>query len=282
MTLQSSSRPYAEVIGDPIIHSKSPRIHGFWLEQAGMAGEYRACHVLPGDLAGYFATRRADPAWRGCNVTIPHKEAVAPFLDHVDDHARTVGAINTVWRDDDGLLCGTNTDVDGVAEALAVRSLAGAQVCLIGAGGAARAALALLSSSACARVRVLARDVDKAARVAAECGVLPLLVPFTDPVPALAGADVVINATQLGMTGQQLMPESVLSGLGAVSSGALVFDMVYAPLETGLLARARRLGLSTSDGLTMLVGQAATAFSRFFGQAPRRINDQKLRNILTS
>ena len=98
--------PYAEVIGDPIAQSKSPAIHGFWLQQLGIAAEYRACHVTAEGLAAYIAARRADPAWRGCNVTMPHKQAVMPLLDALDPEAERIGAVNTVVRGTDGLLTG--------------------------------------------------------------------------------------------------------------------------------------------------------------------------------
>lgn len=285
--MNPAARPYAEVIGDPIVHSKSPLIHGFWLEKLGIAAEYRACHVRADELAGYFARRREDLAWRGCNVTIPHKESIAPLIDRVDARASAVGAINTVWRDAAGALCGTNTDVDGVEEAVCGRgdsrnTLVGRNAVVIGAGGAARAAFAFLAGSCCASVRVLARSPEKARRAVAECGLAAELLPFQAGSGAFAGADLLINATQLGMKGQDAMPGFVLEELAAMAAGGLVFDMVYAPLETELLKAAARAGLRRSDGLTMLVGQAATAFGKFFGRSPLREQDAKLRRILTS
>ena len=276
------TRPYAEVIGDPISHSKSPRIHGFWLHELGIEADFRACHVRSDELAGYFAGRRKDPLWRGCNVTLPHKEAIAPLLDRIGPRAQAIGAINTVYRDGEGALIGANTDVDGVADAITGIDLAGRVVCVIGAGGAARAAFALLAERGCAEVRVLARNADKARRVAAECGIDARPISFEEPHVALEGAGLLINATQLGMSGQDQMPGNLLSSLAAMAPDGLVFDMVYAPLETQLLASARAVGLKTSDGLVMLVGQAATAFERFFGQPAARESDAKLRDMLTS
>jgi len=276
------TRPYAEVIGDPIAHSKSPVIHGFWLAKLGIDAEYRACHVRPGELAGYFADRRADANWRGCNVTIPHKEQVRQFLDTVDDKAGAIGAVNTVYRDDRGRLIGTNTDVDGVEEAIGGVDLQGHEVCVIGAGGAARAAFAALAKRGCGSVFVLARNPGKARKVTDGFDLFAVPVPFEAGSPAFCEAMLLINATQLGMVGQERMPGFVLSQLDELADGALVFDMVYAPLETDLLAAARRKGVAAADGLVMLIGQAASAFARFFGQQPPRDCDAELRGLLTA
>lgn len=275
-------RDYAEVIGDPIGHSKSPLIHGFWLEKLGIAAQYRACHVRPGELPAYLASRRADSDWRGCNVTIPHKEAIAPLIDVPEAKALAIGAVNTVFPLPGGRLGGTNTDVDGVADAVGDLALAGRHAVVIGAGGAARAAFAFLAGQRCASVRVLARTPDKAHRAAADCGLAVDVLPFAAGTGAFAEASLVINATQLGMKGQDAMPAFVLEELDQLAPGALVFDMVYAPLETALLAAAKAQGAHTADGLLMLVGQAAVAFERFFGQPPPRQFDAELRERLTA
>ncbi|MCB2077072.1 MAG: shikimate dehydrogenase [Novosphingobium sp.] len=276
------SKPYAEVIGDPITHSKSPTIHGFWLKKLGIDAGYRAYHVRPGEIPDYCDMRRRDPDWRGCNVTIPHKEAIAPVCDTLEPATARLGAVNTVIRQVDGTLLGTNTDIDGIEAAIAGVELQGARVVVLGAGGAARAVFALLANKWCASVKVLARTPEKAERAARECKLKMKALPFTARSGAFKGADLVINATQLGMTGQQPMPAFVLEELKQLSPGALVFDMVYAPLETELLKAARDQGLRTSDGLVMLIGQAATAFERFFGQPPPRDCDDELRAMLTA
>ena len=275
------SRAYAEVIGDPIAHSKSPLIHNFWLEKLGVEAEYRVCRVKPEELADYFARRCGDLQWRGCNVTIPHKELVGSFADAIDAKARAIGASNCVFRDDRGLLIATNTDVDGVADAIADVALAGADVCILGSGGAARAAFHALIGSRC-WLHVLARDPDKAIRVSSEAGYPGTGVRLESGHTAMVGASLFINATQLGMVGQEKMPPSVLTELPEMEERALVFDMVYAPLDTGLLSAARAQGLRTADGLVMLIGQAATAFERFFGQPAPREHDAELRAMLTA
>jgi shikimate dehydrogenase len=276
------TRPYAEVIGDPIAHSKSPTIHNFWLGKLGIDAEYRACHVRSDELEDYFTQRRGDAAWRGCNVTIPHKQTVVPLLDPVDGKAAAIGAVNTIVRQAGGALVGTNTDVDGVADAVREMTLAGRDAVVIGAGGAARAAFAFLASQGCASVRVLARSPDKALQASAECGLAADVQRLQAGSGAFDGAALVINATQLGMYGQDAMPGFVLDELAGTVPGALVFDMVYAPLETELLRTARATGLRTADGLLMLVGQAGVAFERFFGQPPPREHDAELRALLTS
>ena len=158
---------YAEVIGDPIAHSKSPLIHNFWLAKLGIDAEYRACLVKPEELADYFARRRGDAEWQGCNVTLPHKESIAALVDEVAAGVSAIGAINTVAKTADGRLLGKNTDIDGIAAATAGISLTGSEVVVIGAGGAARAAFAFLAKQNCAAVRSLARTPEKAIRAAA-------------------------------------------------------------------------------------------------------------------
>jgi len=275
------TKPYAEVIGDPISHSKSPLIHNFWLEKLGIDAEYRACHVRPEELADYFEARRPDPDWRGCNVTIPHKEKVQAHLDELDSKAQAVGAVNCVYRNADGMLVGTNTDVDGVDDALSGVGLAGQVVCLIGAGGAARAAFSVLAGKQCGPVFLMARDPQKAVKAAGTCGLPGVGTPLEPDTEALRDGMLLVNATQLGMTGQQPMPGFILSELAQMAEGGAVFDMVYAPLETELLAAAMRAGLRCVDGLVMLIGQAAKAFEYFFGQPAPRQHDDQLRRLLT-
>ncbi len=271
--------PRAEVIGCPIAHSRSPAIHGFWLAACGIVARYEACHVMPAELVSYLGVRRHDEAWRGCNVTLPHKQTAALVVDALDRRAAAIGATNTIVRVEDGSLVGGNTDVDGIAEALAGAEAHGPAV-VIGAGGAARAAFVHLAATG-RETRVLARDPVKARRAAAECGLAANVLPLVADSGAFADAAVVINATQLGMDGQPPMPDFVLAELAGMSADGLVFDMVYAPLRTALLVAAEREGRKSVDGLTMLIGQAATAFARFFGRPPPREDDARLRRMLT-
>ena len=150
---------YAEVIGDPIAHSKSPLIHRFWLEALGLEAAYRAERVEAEGLRAYFDARREDAAWRGCNVTIPHKESVLAFVEDRGDVRAGIGAINTVFRAEDGALVGTNTDAAGFYAPISDMDLAGAHVAVVGAGGAARAVLFALARIGIDRVTILNRNV---------------------------------------------------------------------------------------------------------------------------
>ncbi|RDE04584.1 shikimate dehydrogenase family protein [Sphingomonas aracearum] len=283
--------PYAEVIGDPIAQSKSPVIHGFWIEALGLDADYRRAHVTPEALAGYLAERRSDPDWRGCNVTMPHKTAVLPLVDELDETARAVGAVNTIVRRGDTLL-GYNTDVVGIGEPLdrPENRIGGyprhvatyAQI--IGTGGAARAAGVAMARRG--EIEFFSRDMSRAMELADTFGLpeafghgLDQLGPARNPDD---GADeqryshIVLNASPMGMEGKPPVPID----LSPYYPDTIVFDMVYAPLETSLLAQARARGLRTIGGLDMLIGQAAAAFTHFFDAEPPRERDPELRERL--
>lgn len=266
--------PYAEVIGDPIGHSKSPLIHGFWLDALDIDAEYRATHVTPDGLADYFAARRDDPAWRGTNITIPHKQAALDLVQDRGGVRDTIGAVNTVFRADDGALVGTNTDAGGFYAPIAGLDLEGRHAVVVGAGGGARAILFALSRIGIGRVTILNRNVLKAAALLSSFGIKGDAVPLGSPLPP---GDLLINASALGMSGQPALDLD----LATLPEHAVVYDIVYAPLETPLLAQARNRELDTVDGLEMLVGQAALAFEIFFGAEPPRERDDELRALLT-
>lgn len=275
------TRAYAEVIGDPIAHSKSPLIHNFWLGKLGIDAEYRACHVRAEELADYFARRRGDAAWLGCNVTIPHKVAALAMTEAVDEAARTTGAANTVYRAGDGL-CAMNTDIDGILAALPEELMPpGAEVCVLGTGGAARAALAACKRRNISLMLISARNQEAGWALHCEFGFGGGVYPL-DSAHNIQTAEVIINATSLGMTGKDPMPRAILGHLADPMPDAVVFDMVYSPLETELLKCASQAGCRTVDGLVMLVGQAAVAFGKFFGQPAPRQHDAELRAMLTS
>lgn len=261
---------YAEVIGDPIAHSKSPLIHNFWLEKLGIDAEYRPMRVPPEELGRYFTERRDDPNWCGCNVTIPHKIAA---LEHVSDPGsvrESIGAINTVARGPDGLLFGTNTDAAGFLGPILDLPLEGAPVILVGSGGAANAILFALAQVGAGPVTMLARNALKAAGLLARFGLKGEVKPLDSSLPPAA---LLINASPLGMKGQPLLDLD----LSPLPEAAIVYDIVYAPLETALLRAARARGLETVDGLEMLVGQAALAFELFFDVPPPEGHDEELR-----
>jgi shikimate dehydrogenase len=265
--------PYAEVIGHPISHSKSPLIHKFWLDKLGLAGAYRATPVHPAELESYFAERRQDPNWRGCNITLPHKILAMAHIDSASPLSRLIGATNTVARNSDGTLEGGNTDATGFAEPLGNRQFP--SVTVIGAGGAARAVLAGLMTRRIGQINILNRDVAKAAALLAEFGFHGHALPLDGQT---SPASLLINASSLGMIGQPELPDM----MHMVAEDGTVYDLVYAPLETPLLAAARTRGLEVIDGLHMLVGQAAEAFSVFFGANAPREHDAELRALLTA
>lgn len=268
---QGSGQAYAEVIGDPIVQSKSPAIHNFWLGRLGIDAEYRACHVRPDELVDYFAARRSDPDWRGCNITMPHKQAAMACIDRIDPAAARIGAINTVVPESGGL-AGYNTDEPGFLEPLGSR--VSGRVCVIGAGGAARAVLAGLAARGVRHLTLRNRSLDKGQALLAEFGLDGEVIA---PDASAGPVDLLVNTSSLGMAGFPPMPSVERD----VAPGGLVYDIVTTPLDTPLLQAARARGLETIDGLAMLIGQAAVAFEKFFGEAAPRGHDAELRGILT-
>lgn len=283
------SLPYAEVIGDPIAQSKSPAIHGFWLQELDIKAKYQSTKVLTSDLDEFLTTRRTDHAWRGCNVTMPHKQAVMPFLDRLDPLATAVGAVNTIIPED-GQLVGYNTDVPGFLEPLRtelakMHYFRMARV--IGTGGAARAVIKGLADEKLVivlagrnpdKVRALLDELDPAG----EHHAIDLAhfaeatdFAFDDREGCL---DLVVNASSLGMTGQ---PPLVFD-MSHAPPGSVFYDIVTSPLETPFLKAARAAGFRTIDGLSMLIGQADHAFRRFFGALPPRDKDAELRKVLAA
>lgn len=272
------SVPYAEVIGDPIAQSKSPIIHGHWLDTLGIAGRYTKFHVTPDALESYLANRRSDPDWRGCNVTMPHKQAIMAFCDRLDPLAARIGAVNTVVREEDGSLSGYNTDAGGFLEPLR-QALAPEHLFrmarVLGTGGAARAIIAALAQHQVTIV-LAGRDEGKARALLDELApdgehhVAPL-AHFAEPTDFAFDDregcfDLIVNASPLGMTGQ---PPLVFD-MSHAPPGSIVYDIVTSPLDTPLLKDAATAGFRTIDGYHMLIGQAATAFAHFFGQEPPR------------
>ena len=264
---------HAEVIGDPIAQSKSPLMHSFWLEKLGIDGAYGRSHLTTADLPAFFEKRRADPEWRGCNVTIPHKQAVMPLLDRIDPVAEAIGAVNTIVPRD-GVLIGHNSDAPGFLEPLRPR-LAERHLLrtarILGTGGAARAIAHALWDEGFTLI-VAGRDAAKAQEIVAPFD--PVFVhvctldTFARPLDFDWGEggdrlDLLVNATSLGMTGQPPLDVDFSN----VPPGAIVYDAVYAPLITPLLAEARERGHPIVDGLSMLIGQGRIAFEHFFGQA---------------
>lgn len=280
---------YAEVIGDPVAQSKSPMIHGFWLEQLGIQAEYRATAVRADELDDYFVSRRDDADWCGCNITMPHKQAVLPLIEHIDDVATRIGAVNTVYRQN-GRLIGTNTDAAGFLEPIA-DTLASPHLfrmaSVLGAGGAARAIVTALADNGFTLV-IAARDTGKATALLGELSsdgdhhVAPLS-HFAEPTDFAfedrqSCCDLVINATPLGMRGNG----PLAFDWSHAPPGSIAYDIVTDPLNTDFLSNAAASGFETINGLNMLIGQAAHAFRYFFDAEAPRDRDDELRTRLAS
>ena len=281
--------PFAEVIGDPIVQSKSPVIHGYWLKRLGIQAEYRAHHVLSEDLGDYLQSRAKNPDWRGCNVTMPHKQAVIAHLERLDPTAQAIGAVNTIVREDDGSLTGYNTDAEGFLEPLKddlARLHLFRMARVLGTGGAARAIIAALAQQKMTLV-VAGRDPLKAQALLDELA--PNGEHYTASLDQFADLtdfefddregcfDLIVNASALGMTGQPPLKFDV----SHAPPGSVFYDIVMSPLHTDFLQAAQAAGFRTLDGYFMLIGQAAAAFEHFFGALPPRDNgDAELRTLL--
>jgi len=255
---------HAFVIGHPVAHSRSPMIHRYWLEEHGIDGRYDAIDIAPDDL-GSFVDRIRAGEFVGGNVTIPHKESVRQRVARQDGAAEAIGAVNTLWVEK-GELVGGNTDAYGFAASLdaGASGWRNAESALVlGAGGAARAVVHALRSARIRKVTVVNRTPARAGELAlAFPGVKP--AGFDKAQSLLARTDLLINTTSLGMKGQ---PPLDLE-LEALPDDAIVTDIVYAPLETPLLKKARERDLATVDGLGMLLHQAVPGFERWFGVRP--------------
>jgi shikimate dehydrogenase len=257
----------AGVMGWPVAHSRSPLLHGFWLRQYGIAGDYVLMPVRPQDLAAALRSLSAR-GFAGCNLTIPHKIAAVALVDRVEEKARRIGAINTVILARDGSLEGRNTDAFGfhahlVASAPHWRAGTGPAV-VLGAGGAARAVVAALLDAGVPEIRLVNRHRARAEAVAGDFGGPIGVADWAERGAALKGAALLVNATSLGQSG---CPPLDLA-LDALPRDAIVYDIVYVPLETPLIAAARARGNPVVDGLGMLLHQARPCFEAWFGVAP--------------
>jgi shikimate dehydrogenase len=257
----------AGVMGWPVGHSRSPALHGYWLARHGIAGAYVPLPVRPENLERAL---RALPVlgFAGCNLTVPHKEAGARLVDHLDPMAARLGSVNTVLVHADGTLEGLSTDgygfVENLKEGAAAWQPGRRPVGVIGAGGAARAIIAALIETGETRIRIANRTEARAIELAQALG--PAVEPWSwaQRTQALADCRLLVNTTSLGMAGQ---PPLDLD-LSLLPADAVVNDIVYVPLETPLLAAARRRGNPVVDGLGMLLHQARPAFAGFFGIEP--------------
>jgi len=258
----------AGVIGWPVGHSRSPALHGFWLREHGIDGAYVPLAVRPENLKSALAGLAA-LGFRGANVTVPHKEAALSLVDRASDTALRIGAVNTITVAEDGTLEGNNTDAFGFLENLREaqpgwRAATGAAA-VIGAGGAARAIAVALANEGAPEIRIVNRTKERADRLVQEIGRPLVAIDWANRAAALVDVSLLVNATTQGMSGEQPLDLD----LARLPTNALVNDIVYVPLETGLLAAARARGNRIVDGLGMLLHQARPGFAAWFGVEPK-------------
>ncbi len=264
--MSETSALRAGVVGWPIEHSRSPTIHRYWLKQLGISGAYDKFAVRPEEFRQFADTIGKD-GFLGANVTAPHKEAAFEACDRRTEVVEALGAVNTLWRED-GRLWGDNTDVAGflanLDEATPGWDARKRLAVVIGAGGAARGIIYALVSRGFERIAVFNRTQARAEVLAQHFGDSTVAMPWGDLATELSKADLLVNASSLGMVGQPPLAVDI----SALPERAVVADAVYVPLRTPLIEAAGARGLRVAEGLGMLLHQAAPAFARWFGARP--------------
>lgn len=258
--------PKAFVCGHPIAHSRSPKIHGFWLKRYGLYGSYEAIDVAPENIETFLGGLGRE-GFAGGNITLPHKEAALRCADVVEAAAEAIGAANTLWLEDGRLHAG-NTDSFGFSANLDQRaptwSISSRKAVVLGAGGSSRAIIHALLSNGFDDIRVVNRTVDRARSLADHFGRSITAHEIGATRDVIGDVGLVVNTTSLGMKGVGDLPANP----DWMRDDAIVTDLVYVPLETPFLAAARRRGLKTVDGLGMLLHQAVPGFEKWFGRRP--------------
>ena len=251
------------VIGDPVLHSKSPLIQNTMIQALGLDYEY-VCQPVKRDELPFWLDRVRSEGWAGFNATMPHKEALIPYMDELDEDAKLYGAVNTVCNRN-GKLYGFNTDSGGFARALTMCNIPikGTKFTLLGAGGAAKAVALKLVQQGAGRVTICNRTLDKAAALAAHAPDVMTVTGFSaqELADACASCDVLINCTNLGMAGSPAF--EALDFVDTLPANAPVCDLIYHPLETTLLARSKAQGHPIMNGLPLLIHQAILALEHF-------------------
>ena len=257
---------HAAVIGWPIEHSRSPLIHGYWLEKYNICGTYKKLAVAP-DRLSEFLMSLAAKGLEGCNVTVPHKEAAFAVADIKDASAVAVGAANTIWCEGARIAC-ANTDTYGFMRHLEVSapdwSRHAGPITILGAGGAARAIIFGFLQAGASDIQVFNRSRERAEALARHFGSKVKVLDWEQRTASSKNAGVIVNTTSLGLKGQG-SPDIDFKG---VQPDCVVADIVYVPLETAFLKAARSHGLATVDGLGMLLHQAVPGFEKWFGRRP--------------
>lgn len=255
------------VIGHPIAHSKSPKIHGRWIENFSLNANYDVMDIKP-ELLERRIGEFKNMGVKGFNVTIPHKQAIMPFLDDLDDTAKSIGAVNTVVLNQDGHYIGYNTDAYGFIENLRQQDASwspdSGPVAIYGAGGAAFAAVYALHKEGCTDIRIINRTSKRADELQKQLGVEVTFVPLDNQEDAIKDATLIVNTTPCGMEGYPPLP----CPMDALRDNALIYDIVYIPLLTPFLQGAQQRGLKTITGIGMLIYQAQAAFELWYDLRP--------------
>lgn len=268
MSALTGKAKLAGVMGWPVSHSRSPALHGHWLRQYGIDGAYVPFAVHPDRLDAALRGLGA-LGFRGCNITLPHKERALALIDRVSDTARRIGAVNTVSVEEDGTLSGDNTDAFGFIENLregapGFKADRGPSV-VVGAGGAARAVIAALLDDGAPEIRLVNRTAARAQSLGDAFGARIRVIDWERRAASLDAASLLVNTTTQGMQGQAPLDLD----LARLPADAVVNEIVYVPLETPLLAAARARGNKVVDGIGMLLHQARPGFARWFGVEPK-------------
>lgn len=273
-----SKIPLAGVIGCPVAHSKSPRLHGHWLSTYGIDGHYVPLHVEPQNLEAVLR-QMSHMGFVGANVTIPHKEAVIAIADQVTDRATVIGAANTLTFLPDGKIIADNTDgygfITNLTEGAPDWEPTSGPAVVLGAGGACRAVIASLIEAGVNDIILTNRTRDRAEQLRSDFGQKVRVVDWVKAPNVLEEGKLIVNTTSLGMTGKS----KLRIPLDGIPKEAVVTDLIYTPLQTDLLGYAQSIGCKTVDGLGMLIHQAVPGFERWFGVRPD-ITDQTRAMIL--
>ena len=264
------------VIGHPIAHSKSPLLHNYWIQHYGLSGTYEAIDIAPEDLQQRLPDLIHNQGYRGFNLTIPHKEIALNLCDHIDDLAKNAGAVNTVYEKQ-GKIFGTNTDIYGFIQNLQPYDCTCGSALILGAGGAARAAIYGLLQEGCPKIIVTNRTRAKAERLVDLAPDRVSVQNWEDRHKALHDISLLVNTTSLGMVGHHKLDLN----LATLPQHALVNDIVYAPLMTDLLVCAQSQGNPIRTGIGMLLHQAAPAFQRWYGHQPE-VNEMLIQKVQTA
>jgi shikimate dehydrogenase len=271
------SIPLAGVIGDPVSHSLSPRLHGHWLKRYGLQGHYVPLHINHNDLAEALGVLPR-MGFVGANVTLPHKEQVLSLADTVTDRAALIGAANTLTFRSDGLIQADNTDgmgfLSNIRQSLPGWTASAGPALVLGSGGAAKAIVSALISDGAPVIHVANRTRLRADALREQFGARVSPIDWTQIPDFIRDAALIVNTTALGMTGQA----PLTLDLSRLSPPTIVTDIVYSPLETDLLREAAERGCETVDGLGMLLHQAVPGFERWFSYTP--MVDDELRAVV--